>query len=248
MNNYFSLFSPNDNQSQKRNGVAIGIVTNIEDPEDLGRVKVKFPLRNWSGNTEYESFWAPIASWLAGSTRGAFFLPNVNDEVLVAFNDGNVDEPFVIGMLWNGKDKPPVTGADRIASGKPKISKLKSHGGHELVFNDEQGKETLEIHTPKGQKILLDDQNKKIEISDSQGKNKVTINGQSNEISCQSDKVINLKAQGCSVKIDASGGITIESGTTLKIKAQQVTIEAGASMDIKSTGMLNIKGSMVKIN
>ncbi|MDD3270381.1 MAG: phage baseplate assembly protein V [Syntrophomonadaceae bacterium] len=249
MNIFYSLANMDERVGKKISGVCTGIVTNIEDPEHFGRIKVKFPVRV-GGDTEYESHWAPLVTWLAGPEMGAFFLPHVDDEVLLAFNDGNLEEPFVIGSLWNGKDKPPVSSdSDRIASKKTKISKLKTHGGTEIIFDDEASKGKLEMHTSKGNKILLDDENQKIEIKDSKGQNMLTINTQSKEITVQSNGTINLKASGCSVKIEATpGAITIESNLDLKLKGQMVTIEAGANMDIKSSGMLNLKGSMVKIN
>ena len=89
---------------QAIDGPIIGIVTNINDPDKLGRVKVKFPTL---GASE-ESHWARIATPLTGAERGAHFLPEVNDEVLVAFVHGDINHPYIIGGLWNGMDKPPV--------------------------------------------------------------------------------------------------------------------------------------------
>ena len=88
---------------QKIYGVVIGIVTNNQDPDKLGRVKVQFP---WLSN-EDESFWARIASPMAGDKRGIYFLPEVDDEVLVVFEHGDMRFPYVIGALWNGQDSPP---------------------------------------------------------------------------------------------------------------------------------------------
>src|SRR5687768_7153196 len=83
-------------------GVVIGIITNNKDPDKLGRVKVKFP---WLSDTD-ESFWARTATPMAGNQRGMYFLPEVDDEVLVAFEHGDLRFPYIIGALWNGKDKP----------------------------------------------------------------------------------------------------------------------------------------------
>ncbi len=84
-------------------GVAAGIVTNNQDPDGLGRVRIRFP---WLSD-DNETDWARIATMMAGSGRGSFFLPEVGDEVLVAFEHGDINHPFVIGMLWNGVDTPP---------------------------------------------------------------------------------------------------------------------------------------------
>ncbi len=198
-------------------GVVIGIVTSNKDTEGLGRIKVNFP---WRGEKD-ESFWARIASPMAGNDRGIVFYPEVDDEVLVAFEHGDVNQPYVIGALWNGKDKPPETNAD----GKNNIRKIKSRSGHEIIFSDEQAKEKVEIHTNGKHKIILDDTagSEKIEIIDKTGSNKITF-----------DSMQNL--------------ISIESAMQLKIKSQTVEIEAGSMLTIKAGAVLTIQGSMVKIN
>jgi uncharacterized protein involved in type VI secretion and phage assembly len=198
-------------------GVVIGIVTSNKDTEGLGRVKVNFP---WRGEKD-ESFWARVASPMAGNDRGIVFYPEVDDEVLVAFEHGDVNQPYVIGALWNGKDKPPETNAD----GKNNVRKIKSRSGHEIIFSDEQAKEKVEIHTKGKHKIILDDAagGEKIEIIDKTGSNKITF-----------DSMQNL--------------ISIESAMQLKIKSQTVEIEAGSMLTIKAGAVLTIQGSMVKIN
>src|SRR5262249_39229390 len=92
-------------------GVVVGVVTNNQDPDDMHRVKVRFP---WlSKDTErVESNWARVAAPMTGRGRGQYFLPEVDDEVLVAFEHGQIDHPFVIGSLWNGQDTPPDSNAD----------------------------------------------------------------------------------------------------------------------------------------
>lgn len=251
MNLIYSLQTPNENQNKKIYGVAVGVVTNINDPEKLGRVKVKFVLRE----SEQESDWIRIASIMAGPERGAYFLPEVNDEVLLAFHHGNVEEPFVIGALWNGKDKPPE--ASPYADGKVNIRKIKSRSGHEIIFTDEQNKEKMEIHTPKGKKILFDDENQKIELKDDNGKNSMTIDTQGNNVTLQADSKVTIKVSSCNIEVDGNGGISINApGKSLKLKANQIDIEASstmnikanASMNVKAGAMMNIKGSMVKIN
>jgi uncharacterized protein involved in type VI secretion and phage assembly len=106
------------------NGVVVGLVTNVNDPEKLGRIRVAFP---WL-DASYESEWIRIATMMAGSGRGSFFMPEVNDEVLLAFEHGDSRFPYVIGFLWNGKDKPPTEHVrDRM---------LKSKNGHTIRFLD----------------------------------------------------------------------------------------------------------------
>ena len=160
---------------------------------------------------------------MAGKNRGSFFLPEVGDEVLVAFDRDDFHHPYVLGALWNGKDTPPETNSD----GKNNIRKIKSRSGHEIVFNDDdQGKkEKVEIKTRAGHQVVLDDSagGEKIEIKDKTGSNKVVID---------------------SVKND----VTVESAMTLKLKAQKIDIEAGAAMQLKAGATLTVQGALVKIN
>lgn len=200
-------------------GIVLGIVTNNQDPENMGRVKVKFP---WLEEGD-ESYWARVATLMAGKDRGTFFLPEVEDEVLVAFDHGDIDHPYVIGTLWNGVDTPPETNEN----GKNNIRKIKSRSGHEIIFddNDEEKKEKIEIRTNGGHTIVLDDSagGEKIEIKDKTGNNSIVI-----------DSVQNA--------------ITISSQTKLIIKSQMIEIEAGGMMTIKSGANLTIKGAIVQIN
>lgn len=106
------------------NGVVVGLVTNVDDPKKLGRIRVTFP---WLDAT-HETEWIRIATLMAGPGRGSFFLPEVNDEVLLAFEHGDARFPYVVGFLWNGQDKPPTDHVrDRM---------LKSKNGHMIRFLD----------------------------------------------------------------------------------------------------------------
>lgn len=206
-------------RTKRINGIVTGIVTNNRDEEGLGRIKIKFPWLSEKNETD----WAKVMSFMAGKERGGFFLPEVGDEVLVAFEHGDINYPYVIGALWNNEDNPPETNSD----GKNNIRKIRSRSGHEIVFNDDDTskQEKIEIHSSGGHKILLDDSagQEKIEIIDKTGSNKMTIDSVQNSIS-------------------------IESAMQLKIKAQVIEIEAGATMTIKAGAVLNIQGALVKIN
>ena len=136
--NFYDLISDIAEEKVGRiTGVAVGVVTNNQDPDGLGRVKVRFP---WLSDAD-ESQWARIAAPMAGKDRGVYFLPEVDDEVLVAFEHGDPRFPCVIGALWNGKDAPPATNSD----GKNNVRVIKSRSGHIIRLNDEDGKEMIEI-------------------------------------------------------------------------------------------------------
>lgn len=120
-------------------GVVIGTVTDLKDPKNLGRVKVQFP---WlSGKSKpsdensiqedtknNESYWTRIATTMTGANRGTWFMPEIDDEVLVAFEHGDPDHPYIVGFLWNGQDKPPRT--------DPKKRLIRSLNGHEIELYD----------------------------------------------------------------------------------------------------------------
>ena len=126
------LKSEDQQEGSRILGVALGLVTNNQDPEGLGRVKVKYP---WRENSP-ESFWARIAVMAAGNDRGTVWIPEVDDEVLVGFDKGNIEHPYVLGSLWNGKDKPPEKNSD----GDNNTKLIKSRCGHQIKFFEEKPK------------------------------------------------------------------------------------------------------------
>lgn len=213
------LKSDTGKESDKIAGVIPAIVTSLEDPESLGRVKVKFPVMDCCE----EGYWARVATFMAGKDRGSYFLPDVNDEVLVAFEEGEISRPYIIGCLWNKEDKPPLNDGD----GKNNIKKITSRSGHEIIFGDdnENKKEKLEIHTKAGHVILLDDSSggEKIEIKDKSGSNSIVIDSSSN-------------------------AMTIQCGGQLKIKSNMIEIESDTTMKINAGATLEIKGTLVQIN
>jgi uncharacterized protein involved in type VI secretion and phage assembly len=106
------------------NGMVIGLVTNVADPLQQNRIKVHFP---WLDDAQ-ETDWIRIATMMAGGGRGSMFMPEVNDEVLVAFEHGDTRFPYVMGFLWNGQDAPP--GQD------VRDRKIVSKNGHQIRFLD----------------------------------------------------------------------------------------------------------------
>ena len=187
-------------------GVVIGIVTNNSDPDGLGRVKVKFP---WLSDTD-ESFWARIAVPMAGNDRGLFFLPEIDDEVLVIFELGDVRFPYVIGALWNGKDKAPADNAD----GKNNVRLIKSRSGHTIKLNDEDGAET-------------------IEIIDANGTNTIVIDTANDTITVSADRDIKLSAPNGKISLDAQS-LELTSSQDTKIKSgSAMNVEASATLTVK---------------
>jgi phage protein D len=198
------------------NGVVNALVTDNKDPDEAGRVKLKFP---WLSD-DYESDWARLAQLGAGPQSGAVFIPEVGDEVLVAFEFGDVRRPYVIGGLYNGKDKPRL-GDGLFDHGKVKRRGFVSRRGHRIVLLDDDGKSGIALITSDGKlKVALKETDSTIHIS-CQGK--VTI---------ESQQSMSLKSQQ---------DITIEAQTNLSLKGN-------AGLTAESSAITEIKGSMVKIN
>jgi uncharacterized protein involved in type VI secretion and phage assembly len=217
-NSLLDLLLPSSNKASNHiYGVVVGIVTNNNDDEGLGRIKVKFP---WLSDSD-ESWWARIAAPMAGKDRGIYFLPEVDDEVLVAFDQGDVRFPYIIGALWNGQDVPPES-KPLDSDGKVIRRVIKSRSGHIIRLDDSDGAE-------------------KIEIIDKTEKNSITIDTSANNISIKADGDITLESDLGKVVIK---GQIVEIQST----AQDVKIEAKNTMDLKAGPQLNIKGGIVNIN
>jgi uncharacterized protein involved in type VI secretion and phage assembly len=193
-------------------GVVIGIVTNNQDEENLGRIKVRFP---WLVEDD-ESHWARVATLMAGPDRGSFFLPEVDDEVLVAFDHGDVRFPYVIGALWNGKDKPPYDNAD----GANNLRAIKSRSKHQIILDDTDGAE-------------------KIEIIDATGNNSLTIDSSANTMTLEVEGDIVLRAakgkivlDAQSVEITSSQSTKVQAGSTMEVTARQTMTVKGQTVHI----------------
>lgn len=197
-----------------KQSLTTAIITNNDDPEKLGRVKMTYP---WSLDMD-ESDWTRVSSLMAGYDRGVYFIPEVDDEVLVAFINADINYPIVIGSLWSEKDTPPETNDDNGNN----ISKIKSKSGHEIIINDsDEGK--LELSSSSGHKISLDDANEKIKIEDSGG------------------SVVELDSRSGDVIIESVGNLSLKSEAN-------ISIESGVNISIKAGGQLNLNGSIVNIN
>lgn len=198
-------------------GVVIGLVTNNQDPEGMGRVKVSFP---WLSSSD-ESNWARVAVPMAGNNRGTYFLPEVGDEVLVAFGHGDVRLPVILGALWNGVDVPPRSNSD----GKNTERVIRSRAGHELVFNDDsQNGGHVQITTNAGHQFILDDTSgsENITIKDKTGNNTIVIDSVQNAISITAQMKLTLQAQ--TIEIDADTMLTAKAGANLTIQGTLVKI------------------------
>lgn len=202
------------------------VVDNL-DPDKLGRIKVKFP---WSGSDETP--WVRYVTMHAGSDRGTFWIPELNDEVLVGFEFGDPSRPVVVGSVYNSEGAPH----SKTDSEDNLIKLFTTKSGNEIKFNDESGTESIEITSPDGtNQIILTMDGPKITIKSDNGD--IAIEG----------KNINLKADE-KVTIEAGTDAEMTAGANMKLEAA-ANFESKASAAYNAEGaMVNVKGNPIKLN
>jgi uncharacterized protein involved in type VI secretion and phage assembly len=256
-------------------GAYTAIVDNIEHDqpkaeteEEKGyRLKVRYP---WLNDKDV-SYWARVATMMAGKDRGAFFMPDVDEEVLVVFEGGDFRFPIIIGYLWNGKDKYPqkliITPENEeipipiVDQPKAKTNNYRfwhSREKHIILFRDEPGKLQIVIRTNKSNEIVLDD---------TDGKEKIQIYDKDNDNYIQLDTVnkkITIESKTGEIYIKAKTTITLECKDLLTISKATTKMKAGstykthsgaamehksdATMDLKAGGTLTEKAPLIKLN
>lgn len=219
--------APGQEVSRLHGGVAMAIVTANRDPEKLGRVKVKYP---WLSD-EFESDWARVASPGAGASRGQLVIPDIDDEVLVAFEHGLIDRPYVVGGLWNGKDKPPPL-PDKPAD----VRGFTTRSGHQVRLDDTQGAEKIEITAAKAKSTIVFDT----------AKGTITIKTDADLVLEATNGAV--KITGGTVEIKATKGAVKVEGIDVETKAQASLKQSAATAEVKANGPLVLKGAVVNIN
>jgi len=240
-----ALLSSKENKGR---GILVGIVTNTNDPKKLGRVQVKYP----SLGENCISDWAKLVSPMAGKERGIAFFPEVDDEVLVAFESEDIHRPYILGSLWNSQDKPPQ---DVYAGGKVSQRIIRSVSGHVIVLDDSAGKEKISIvDKSTSNSVIIDTAKNSIIVQANKGP-KVVINDPSGTVAVDD-------ARGNTVTLSSSG-VEVKGASKISQKAPQISIEAdatltmkgganasleGAMTSVKGSGILKLEGGLVNIN
>ena len=228
-----SLLSP-QTHLQPGQTLLVGIVTDNKDPKGWGRVRVKFPTLS----EEHASYWARVVGTGAGPNRGFDCLPEVNDEVLVAFEHGDIHRPYVIAGVWNGTDAPPEKVDDSVVGGKVRLRTFKTRTGHKLQFVEEDkgsSNKGVYIDTVYGHQVRLNDTEKFAEIKTRDG-HYVRLDDQQKKIEIKTS----LGGLATITMSSPTGEINIKAGTRLTIDATQI--------DITATGIVNVKGAIIKLN
>lgn len=186
-------------------GVYPALVRDVQDPDNQGRVQIELPIVN-ADDGPGALAWARLATMMAGGGRGTWFIPEVGDEVLVAFVGGDPRRPVVIGALWNGSDIPPET-----MDANNNLRSITSRSGHVLTFDDTIGAEKVSIETQGGQSLTLDDAaGGKITLTHSNGAQ------------------IEMDAAG-NIKLTALSQVEITAPSMLKVTAGMVTVDSALS-------------------
>lgn len=228
--------------------IVVGVVTDNNDPLKMGRVKVKYP---WLTN-DHTSFWARTASQMAGKGRGMFNLPEIDDEVLVAFEQGEITRPYVIGQLWNGKDSLPSVGGKPTLGGSGEVNRrgFVTRIGHQVTFDDTDGQGDITLKTTGGHKVVIDDANKKIDVTTTGG-HQLTLDDQGRMalIKTTSGHMVNMSDMGNSITVkDNAGDVLNMSMGTVSITALSMLNLAAPVINITGSASVNVAAQVTNIS
>lgn len=252
-----SIFSglPQKGGDERIYSVTTGLVKTNWDKDHPGMVQVEYFMGTEGKNV---TGWMPVMASYAFKDCGMYALPEIGSEVVLAFNMGDRNCPIVIGCLWNRKNKLP----DQTAAENNTIKRFCTKAGSEIVFNDETDKEKIMIRTPKELEVVIDDENEAIALQDKNRKNGISIHAKDGTIKIYADKNITLEAGGHAVitldkasaaiqsndiKADASKSFEVK-GQSVKLGGTQTAVEGKSQLEMKSGGVTQIKGSMLKLN
>lgn len=198
--------------------------------------------------------WAKVAMPAASGGSGIYSLPDIGDHVVVAFLDGEIDSPVVIGSLYNGTAMPPTETMTPLNN----IKEIKTKLGNEIKVDDMKG---IEIKSVTGQGLELNDTTLSAKLSDPTGETSIeikngvlTLNGLTgikiNSGSCEislDGASQSLTIKGLSVSVEAVQGLALK-GMQTNLNGQIISVSADAQLDLSSTGATNVKGSILKLN
>ncbi|MBR1633878.1 MAG: hypothetical protein IJ682_02320 [Lachnospiraceae bacterium] len=237
-------------------GVVTGLVKDNYDAEHPGMIKVDYYLGQDGKNV---TGWVPVMSPYAFKNCGAYAMPEVGAEVVIAFNMGDRNCPIVIGCLWNKKNDVPK----ETSVAENKIKRFLTKGGCEVEFSDEKEKESIEIRTPNKLSIRIDDEKKSITIQDKDKKNGFTLKSEEDSIQITAGKKLTLKTgestklsmdensvkiKSEKIDIEGSNSVTVKGTSSTKVSGAQVTVSGDSKLDLKSSGVTQVKGTSVKLN
>ncbi|MGN0706431.1 MAG: phage baseplate assembly protein V [Faecalibacterium sp.] len=232
-------------KSMQRVGLTLAKVTNITDPKELNRVRCR-PVAGESETDILETDWCPVVQPLSGKGCGQYFMPSVDDLVLLAYLNGDPHCPYVMGGVWNQDSAAPYT----LKEGKNLNFSIRTPGGAELLFYDEKEKETITLKTPKGAQLKLDDAGQEATLQDPESKNSLRMNWKDGGITLHAEKKLILSAGDTTITLESSGALTVKAGGKIEVKGAEIEQTAtngfkakGASANVEADGKLTLKGA-----
>lgn len=240
---------------QRFHGVYPAVVNDINDPKKLGRVKVSLP---WL-DSKYVTDWCRVLQLGAGKDVGLQLMPRPKDEVVIAFENGQLDSPFVIGSVY-GKETGKIPNSKLIEQGNPMITALTTKAGHQLIFDDSADSSSITLQVKNGNTCSIVMSDKDGIVITTKGDRSLTINS-AQDVVVKAERNAKVSAKDVSVdsegtvkvtgksKVDVSApNISMSASSALKLKGANVSIDATASLNMKAAGTTTVKGAVVKLN
>ncbi len=259
-------------------GCMIARVVDNVDPFDQHRVRISYPsladqyTKDTSSNGEdakIQSPWVRIANLMAGDDFGSLWLPEIDDEVLVAFEDGDMAHPYIVGSLWNGGDRLvpktmtytpdqiEVELSNNAQGGKNDYRLIRSRMGHHIAFIDKEGKGGISLRSKKSAELYIDDEDGKerIRLYDKDQKQwleidtvnkKITLETDTGDILIKAAEKIRLECKN--LEVDASDSITVDAGTSIKTTCQTLNAKASSSMDVNGGTKIKMSATRIDLN
>jgi uncharacterized protein involved in type VI secretion and phage assembly len=201
---------------------------------------------------DLETGWARVAMLGGGTEYGMFFTPEINDEVLVAFDQGDISSPYIVGSLWSGKNKPPAAPSGKaVVGGKVNQRIVRSRSGHVIVLDDTAGAEKILLQDKTGKNSIEIDSVKNAITIKSAGDLTIDVTGKlilksKQDFTVESTTKADLKVGSAELTLEMAGSAL--KGTKLDLQGQTQTAIQGAQTSVKGSAMVEIQGGIVKIN
>lgn len=245
------------NNNQKSSGFIQGIVVENNNPEYKGMVKVEFSAKK-DGENNCE--WVRLLSPYGGFGYGSYVVPEINEIVLVGFIGGSQNHPFLLGSLFPDENEI----VNKSFHEKNHIKHIKTKGGMDVLINDEEGKQSITVTTPKGNVIKMEDEKETCLISDQKNKNELLLDYKNGGIKVTAERDITLQTGGVELKLEGdksklslkadtieikgNNSVKLLSNSNLKIRGGTSNIEGNQSLTLKGRAQTVISGGIVKIN
>lgn len=264
------------NASRMQGGMIAKVVDNV-DPEDRYRVRVSFP---WladqysQGTTSdgsdalVQSYWARITTMMTGSDIGSFWLPEIDDEVMVEFEEGDFSRPIIVGGLWNGVKSSPrkltyspdqieVDIPNNAQGGKNDFRFIRSRMGHTIAFIDKEGEGGVSLRSNKSAELYIDDKDgeERIRLYDKDQKqwleidtvNKIiTLETDTGDILIKAKEKIRLECKNLEVEVEEN--ITVNAGKNIKQDSNKLDVTTGSTTNVTASAAMTLKGSKIDLN